>query len=162
MLVEVSTKKTVGRVSGLGWGLGYIGGILALVIVVLLTQLNWFGMDVSDGLAYRLIAAGAAVWTVIFALPFVFNVPEAPARLDRPKVSFLRSYVVLFHDLVGLFKNHRPTFFFLIASAVYRDGLAGVFAFCGILGIAIVLIVGLVLMLFVKMPADTHAAQPVT
>ena len=133
MLVEVSTKKTVGRVSGLGWGLGYLGGILALVIVVLLTQLNWFGLDVSNGLAYRLIGAGAAVWTIIFALPFMLYVPEAPARADRPKVGFFRSYVVLGHDLVGLYKKHRPTFFFLIASAVYRDGLAGVFAFGGIL-----------------------------
>ena len=31
MLVQVSTPQTIGRVSGLGWGLGYIGGILALV-----------------------------------------------------------------------------------------------------------------------------------
>ena len=34
---------------------------------------------------------------------------------------------------MALFKNHRPTFWFLIASAVYRDGLAGVFAFGGVL-----------------------------
>ena len=133
MLLEVSTKKTVGRVSGLGWGLGYIGGIVALVIVVVITQLNWFGMDVSDGLAYRLIAVGAAVWTVIFSIPFILNVPEAPARPDRPKVNFFRSYVVLVRDLAKLFREHRTTFWFLISSAVYRDGLAGVFAFGGIL-----------------------------
>ena len=119
--------------SGLGWGLGYIGGILALVIVVVLNQFEWFGLDVSGGLAYRLIAVGAAVWTVVFALPFVFNVPEAPAREDREKVPFFRSYVVLVNDVVALFREHRPTFWFLIASAVYRDGLAGVFAFGGVL-----------------------------
>jgi UMF1 family MFS transporter len=133
MLVEVSTRRTIGRVSGLGWGLGYIGGILALVIVVVLNQFEWFGLDVSGGLAYRLIAVGAAVWTVVFALPFVFNVPEAPARADREKVPFFRSYVVLVHDIAALFREHRPTFWFLIASAVYRDGLAGVFAFGGVL-----------------------------
>ena len=133
MLVQVSTPRTIGRVSGLGWGLGYIGGILALVIVVALNAVSWFGLDVSDGLAYRLIAVGAAVWTLVFALPFVFNVPETPARGDRPKVGFLRSYVVLVADIVALFRHHRPTFWFLIASAVYRDGLAGVFAFGGVL-----------------------------
>ncbi|MFC5336985.1 MFS transporter [Leucobacter denitrificans] len=133
LLFDVSTKKTVGRVSGLGWGLGYIGGILALVIVVVVTQLDWFGMDTSNGLAYRLIAAGAAVWTVIFAIPFLLWVPEAPARDERPKVGFFRSYAVLVHDLRGLFKSNRTTFWYLIASAVYRDGLAGVFAFGGIL-----------------------------
>ena len=133
MLVQVSTPKTIGRVSGLGWGLGYIGGILALVIVVVLDQAGWFGLDVSDGLAYRLIAVGAAVWTVVFALPFVFNVPESPARDDRPRVGFFASYAVLVKDIAALFRDHRPTFWFLIASAVYRDGLAGVFAFGGVL-----------------------------
>lgn len=133
MLVRVSTPKTIGRVSGLGWGLGYIGGILALAIVVVLNTFDWFGLDVSDGLAYRLIAVGAAVWTVLFALPFVFLVPESPADPTRRKVGFFESYVVLVHDIVALFREHRPTFWFLIASAVYRDGLAGVFAFGGVL-----------------------------
>ncbi len=133
MLVQVSTPKTIGRVSGLGWGLGYIGGILALVIVVALNAIGWFGLDVSGGLAYRLIAVGAAVWTVVFALPFVFNVPETPARGDRPQVGFFESYVVLVKDIAALFREHRSTFWFLIASAVYRDGLAGVFAFGGVL-----------------------------
>lgn len=133
MLFEVSSKKTVGRVSGLGWGLGYIGGIFALVIVVVITQLDWFGMDVSDGLAYRFIAVGAAAWTVIFAIPFVLNVPEAPARTDRPKVGFFRSYLVLAADLKHLFTTHRSTFWFLLSSAIYRDGLSGIFAFGGIL-----------------------------
>lgn len=133
MLFDVSTKKTVGRVSGLGWGLGYIGGIIALLIVVIVTELSWFGMDTSNGMAYRLIAVGAAIWTVIFSIPFVLWVPEAPARTERPKVGFFRSYGVLVHDLRGIFKNDRNTFWFLISSAVYRDGLAGVFAFGGIL-----------------------------
>lgn len=133
MLLQVSTPKTIGRVSGLGWGLGYIGGILALVIVVILNQFSWFGLDVSDGLAYRLIAVGAAVWTIVFALPFVFNVPEAPGRSDRKKVGFFESYAVLVRDIAGLYRHHRPTFWFLISSAVYRDGLAGVFAFGGVL-----------------------------
>ncbi|MGJ0203361.1 MFS transporter [Leucobacter sp. gxy201] len=133
MLVEVSTEKTVGRISGLGWGLGYLGGIFALVIVVVVTQLDWFGLDVSNGLAYRIIGAGAAVWTIAFALPFFFNVPESPARDERPQVGFFRGYVVLVKDVVELFRTHRGTFWFLISSAIYRDGLAGIFAFGAIL-----------------------------
>lgn len=133
MLFQVATKKTIGRVSGLGWGLGYIGGIIALVIVVVVTQLDWFGLDVSNGLAYRLIAVGAAVWTVIFSIPFVLWVPESTARLDREKVGFFQSYRVLASDLRKLFIESRQTFWFLVSSAVYRDGLAGIFAFGGIL-----------------------------
>ncbi|MDQ7991633.1 MAG: MFS transporter [Propionicimonas sp.] len=133
MLVQVSNRHTVGKVSGLGWGLGYIGGILALVIVVVLTQLDWLGMDTSGGLPYRVIAVGCAVWTVLFSIPLVLYVPESPARTDRPTVGFFASYVVLYRDIVALFHNHRVTFWFLLASAVYRDGLAGVFAFGGVL-----------------------------
>ena len=133
MLVQVSDRHTVGKVSGLGWGLGYIGGILALVIVVVITELDWFGMDVSNGLAYRLIAVGCAVWTIIFAIPLVLWVPESKPRPDRERVGFLASYKVLVRDIVALFHNHRSTFWFLCASAVYRDGLAGVFAFGGVL-----------------------------
>lgn len=133
MLVQVSTPKTIGRVSGLGWGLGYIGGIVALGIVIALTQLDWFGMDTSDGMAYRLIAVGCGVWTIVFALPLFFNVPESKPSAPGVKVGFFASYGVLVKDIVGLFRTHRPTFWFLLASAVYRDGLAGVFAFGGIL-----------------------------
>lgn len=133
MLLQVSTPQTIGRVSGLGWGLGYIGGIVALVIVVVLNHIGWFGLDVSDGLAYRLIGVGAAVWTVVFSLPFFFNVPEVAARSSRPRVGFFRSYAVLVRDIANLHRMHRSTFWFLISSAVYRDGLAGVFAFGGVL-----------------------------
>lgn len=135
MLVQVSTKSTIGKVSGLGWGLGYLGGIVALVIVVALTFADWFGLDTSNGLAYRLIAVGAAVWTVVFSLPLFFNVPEAAPSPGREKVGFFRSYVVLVKDIAGLYRQPgtRPTFWFLLASAVYRDGLAGVFAFGGVL-----------------------------
>ncbi|MGP6206064.1 MFS transporter [Microbacterium sp. F2] len=133
LLVQVSTPKTVGKVSGLGWGMGYIGGIVALVIVVALTFADWFGMDTSDGLAYRLIAVGCGVWTILFSIPLFRNVPEPPPSAPGQSVGFFRSYVVLVHDIARLFREHRPTFWFLIASAVYRDGLAGVFAFGGVL-----------------------------
>lgn len=133
MLVQVSTPRTIGKVSGLGWGLGYIGGIVALTLVVVVTQLDWFGMDTSDGLAYRLIAVGCAVWTILFSLPLFLTVPEAPASAPGERVNFFVAYVVLVKDVRALFRTHRATFWFLLASAVYRDGLGGVFAFGGIL-----------------------------
>src|SRR5690606_25853248 len=106
MLVQVSTPKTIGKVSGLGWGLGYLGGIVALTLVVVLTQLEWFGMDTSNGMAYRVIAVGCAVWTIVFALPLFFNVPEVPPAIRGPKVGFFRSYAVLVKDIVALFRVH--------------------------------------------------------
>lgn len=136
MLVGVSTPRTIGRVSGLGWGLGYIGGIVALTIVVALNAVDWFGMDTSNGLVYRLIAVGCGVWTLVFAIPLFVNVPEAPPTPGIARVGFFAGYVVLVKDIVRLYRTHRSTFWFLFSSAVYRDGLAGVFAFGGVLASA--------------------------
>ena len=128
MLVEVSTPATIGRVSGLGWGLGYLGGVVSLLLCIPLV----LGLP-GDPLAYKLVALVCAAWTIVFAIPMFVNVPEAPARPGAQKVGFFASYRVLVLDLVKLFRTSRPTFWFLLASAVYRDGLAGVFAFGAVL-----------------------------
>ena len=129
ILVQVSTPKTVGRVSGLGWGLGYVGGIVALVIVIVAYAADWFGLPQEGGLPFRLVALGCAIWTVIFVIPFILYVPEAPASPGRKRVNFFASYSVLVRDIARLYRESRHTFWFLLASAVYRDGLAGVFLF---------------------------------
>jgi UMF1 family MFS transporter len=133
MLVQVSTPKTVGRISGLGWGFGYLGGIVALVIVVVMQQNGWFGITTDGGLNIRVVALGCAVWTVLFCIPIFLKVPEAPPAAGRERVSFFRSYVVLVKDIARIFRETRATFWFLLASAVFRDGLAGVFTFGAII-----------------------------
>ncbi|MBX3195238.1 MAG: MFS transporter [Microbacteriaceae bacterium] len=129
MLVSVSTPKTVGKVSGTGWGFGYIGGILALVIVVVANQMDWFGLSTDDGLPYRVIALGCALWTILFSIPLFLNVPDVVPEPGAQRSGFLRSYLDLGRDLVRLQRELKPTFWFLLASAVFRDGLAGVFTF---------------------------------
>lgn len=133
LIVHVSTPQTVGRVSGLGWGLGYTGGILALVIVVVADMFDWFGLPTDDGLPFRVIAVGCAIWAIVFGWPIFRYVPEAPPAAGRPKVGLIQGYVVLWRDVGDLFRNARTTFWFLLASAVYRDGLAGVFTFGAII-----------------------------
>lgn len=134
MMVSVSTPRTVGKVSGLGWGLGYVGGILTLVFVVVANTADWWGMPTDNGLAFRVIAVGCALWALAFAWPVLAFVPELPPTKGRPKVGFFASYVVLVRDIQGLWRTTRRTFWFLLASAVFRDGLSGVFAFGAIIG----------------------------
>ncbi|MBM7473591.1 MFS transporter [Subtercola frigoramans] len=133
MLTSVSTRATIGKVSGFGWSMGYFGGIVLLLIV-------YFGLihpapDGDNGLAVRLSMLIAAAWLGLFALPVLIAVPEytAPAASRREKVSFFGSYVRLGHDIARLWRTSRHTVYFLIASAVFRDGLTGVFTFGGIL-----------------------------
>lgn len=139
MLVQVSTSRTVGKVSGFGWGAGYLGGIVLLLFVLLglvgLTEgsSGFLGVSHDNSLNIRIIALLAALWTLVFSLPILFTVPEI-ARGDRKvKVGFFESYRVLFRDIAKLWIESRNTVLFLISSALFRDGLVGVFTFGGIL-----------------------------
>jgi MFS transporter, UMF1 family len=127
LLVSISTPKTVGKVSGLGWGFGYLGGIIALAAVVGLILGGVLDGTVAS--TFQLIALGSTIWTVIFVIPIFVNVPEPPKLTAAEKVGFFRSYLELGRSIMRLWKDSRPTFWFLLASAVYRDGLSAVFVF---------------------------------
>jgi UMF1 family MFS transporter len=138
MLVQVSTPKTVGRVSGLGWGFGYLGGIIVLLLVYVLfiagDNGGALGVGTEAGIDIRLVALTCAIWTLIFSIPIFLNVPEhLPDPARRKRVNFFASYGLLVQDIIRLFRESRPTFWFLLASAVFRDGLAGVFTFGGVI-----------------------------
>jgi len=134
LITQVATPKTVGSVSGLGWGFGYLGGIIMLLVAYFgFIELDVFGLGSENGIDIRTIAVACAVWTLLFAIPILLFVPEAPAPASAPKVGFFASYRILFADIAALYRTTRTTFWFLLASAIFRDGLAGVFTFGGVL-----------------------------
>lgn len=136
MLSQVSTPATVGRVSGFGWGMGYVGGIAALAVVLvgfINPETGWFGVTGADGLNIRAVAVFSAVWLAVFALPVMFAVPEVPRRDRAAGIGFLASYSLLFRRIKAIYKTSPHTIWFLLASAVFRDGLAAVFTFGGVI-----------------------------
>ncbi|WP_130176751.1 MFS transporter [Cryobacterium sp. SO1] len=142
MLAQVSTPRTIGKVSGFGWGMGYIGGIVLLLIVYfgfISPEVGLFGVTSENGLAVRVTMLIAAAWFGLFALPLLLRVPEyrAPDAAARAKVGFFQSYVELGRDVARLWKTNRQVVYFLVASAIFRDGLAGVFTFGGVLAASV-------------------------
>ncbi|TFD69129.1 MFS transporter [Cryobacterium sp. Hb1] len=142
MLSQVSTPRSIGKVSGFGWGMGYLGGIVLLLIVYfgfIAPEVGLFGVTSENGLAVRVTMLVAAAWFALFALPVLLRVPEyrVPTTIRREKIGFLRSYVVLARDVKRLWNTSRPIVYFLLASAVFRDGLAGVFTFGGVLAASV-------------------------
>ena len=131
LLISVSTPKTIGKVSGLGWGFGYLGGIVALTVVVGLILSGVLDGEVAS--TFQLIALGCTIWTIIFVIPIFRSVPEPPLHFAGEKVGFFHSYVELVRGVIRLYRETRPTFWFLLASAVYRDGLSAVFTFGSII-----------------------------
>ncbi|GAA2096951.1 MFS transporter [Brevibacterium salitolerans] len=167
ILLSLSTPATVGRISGLGWGLGYVGG-LALLVLLLVTviqpEVGLLGATDEGGLRYRLVAVLAAVWFAVFALPVLLIGPRsateaaasadpaasggtgpsgaadpaaAPRARGRFPLSYFRGFAAdyrrLLRRLLRMWREDRLTLRFLIASAVFRDGLAAIFAFAGVL-----------------------------
>lgn len=137
MLKQVSTPKTMAKISGLAWGLGYVGGIVMLLIALVgfyLPTHPWFGVSTEGSQNIRIMFVLSGLWMLIFSIPMAIFVPETPAAPGAVKVSFLESYRVLFAQLGQLRKEAPNLLRFLIASAVFRDGLVGVFTFGAVLG----------------------------
>ncbi|GHF44338.1 MFS transporter [Amycolatopsis bartoniae] len=135
MLVQVSTKENVGKVSGFGWSMGYFGGLIALTVVLFAfvqPDVGLFGVTSAGGLNIRIVALFCAVWFAVFAIPLFLAVPEAPASGDKLRHNFFASYVVLGKRIGRMWRSERQTLWFLAASAVYRDGLAAIFTFGGV------------------------------
>lgn len=135
MLADISTPKTIGRISGIGWGLGYVGGIVLMLILyvgVIGPEVGWFGVTSEDGINIRVAMILCAVWTLVFSLPLMLTASDtAPKTTER--IGIIGSYRQLFASIARLWRRDRSIVWFLMASAIYRDGLAGVFAFGGVL-----------------------------
>ena len=137
MLKQVTTPSNIGKVSGFAWGLGYIGGIVLLLVSLvgfIQTDTPWFGIPTENALNVRSVFLFSAIWFIVFSIPLFLAVPEIPEKPNRVKESIIESYFKLWAQLKSLYKQAPETLKFLIASAIYRDGLSGVFAFGGALG----------------------------
>lgn len=142
MLHQVSTKENMGRISGFGWGMGYVGGIVLLAALMVLFIFPMgdgngvLGMPTGlegDGLDVRVAVLFSAVWFLVFALPVLFKVPELPADPNRKRVSIAQSYIILGKTIARIGKASPKTLVFLIASAIFRDGMSTIFTFGAII-----------------------------
>ena len=137
MLNDISTPKNRGAISGFGWGAGYIGGIVLLLFLYfgfINPEVGLFGVTGENGLDVRVSMLIAAGWFGLFAIPVLVNPPKKRVvRQDIPHESIVDSYRKLFATVASLWRESRNTLKFLIASAVFRDGLAGVFTFGGVI-----------------------------
>lgn len=138
MLNVVAKPSERGKVSQFGWGLGYMGGIVLLVMALWIIQFGgaeMLGIPDSDALSVRVVMLISMFWVLIFSIPLLLNVPEAKATEEKgQREGIIAAYRGLVRSLVNMSKENPNLLRFLIASAVYRDGLNGVFAYGAVLG----------------------------
>ncbi len=125
---QVSTPANVGRISGLGWGLGYLGGIAILLLIVAI-----FDELKAPAIRASMLLCGA--WTVLFSIPIFVALKDRRPAVAPERIGVLGAYRELFRSIRRLWDTSRETLYFLVASAIFRDGLAGVFTFGAILAV---------------------------
>jgi UMF1 family MFS transporter len=133
-LPELVPQSRIGRVSGLGWGMGYIGGLLALAVaLVTLVQPEtpWFGFVHADGESIRATNLLVAAWFGIFSVPLLLFVPERRPK-SRPPQHVVRDALAQLRRTFGEIRKYRQVARFLLARLVYNDALVTIFAFGGI------------------------------
>lgn len=143
MLRQLCTPRTAGRVSGLGWAAGFSGSVLLLLVVYFGfiqgdgPRRGLLGIPADDGLNVRAAMIMAALWLVVFALPLLLTARVAGDEPVEPIPGPLRAYRQLWSDLREEWRRDRNLVYYLVVSAVFRDGLAGVFAFGAVLGVSV-------------------------
>ncbi|MGD9621423.1 MAG: MFS transporter [Mycolicibacterium sp.] len=141
MLRQLCTPQNSGRVSGFGLALGYFGSVLSLLVVYLGfisgdgDTRGLLGLPIADGQNVRAAMLLIAAWFGLFALPLLITVPSPHGGAPTQRVGVVRAYRRLWAELGAEWRRDRNFVYYLGASAVFRDGLAGVFTFGAILGV---------------------------
>lgn len=140
VLPGLAAADRVGRISGRGWAAGYIGSILATAFVLFgFVSPGFVGLPTDDAVNVRAVALFCAAWCAVFAVPLVLSLHRRE-RMLGPVVQdssvapgLLGPYREIFAMVKDLWRTDRTALFFLMASAVFRDGLSGIFTFGGVI-----------------------------
>ncbi|CAM3525730.1 MFS transporter [Paracoccus nototheniae] len=140
MLPGLAPRAQIGRISGSGYAFGYLGGVVALALMLLLFAETpdgrtlagippLFGLDPAAREGTRFVGPFTAIWYAVFMIPFFLWVRE-PRDGHRP----LRIRAAL-SDLWVLIRSlrHRRSLAAWLASSMFsRDALNALYGFGGV------------------------------
>jgi UMF1 family MFS transporter len=145
MLRQLTTPQTSGKISGIGLGAGYFGSVVLLLVVYLGfvsgdgDHTGLLGLPAADGQNVRAAMVFTAIWFALFALPLLLTAPSPKPETLEPAAAagFFGGYRKLWAEIRSEWHRDHNVVYYLIASAVFRDGLTGVFAFGAVLGVKV-------------------------
>ncbi len=142
MMPSLVPKERLGRLSGLGWGMGYVGGLVSLVVALGFLAANpvtgktlfgltpLFGLDPVLREGDRVTGPLTALWFIVFVLPLFLFTPDGARGL--PLARAIGSGWAAIRETFREARRHRNLGLFLLANMIYADGLVALFAFGGI------------------------------
>jgi UMF1 family MFS transporter len=135
MLTRLVDKRSVGVVSNIAWGLGYIGGLIALFFVLLflvgdattgktlLGAKPLFGLDPATGEDARITGPLAGIWYLIFVMPMFLFTPDSSTGL--PIGTAVTKGLSELRKTLRQIVERKSVLKFLIARMIYQDGVNG-------------------------------------
>ncbi len=141
-LPSIVRPERIGWLSGFGWGLGYVGGLIALFIVLAASMPAMFGLatnndhplfglDAASHAVERITGPASSIWLLVFVLPmFLFTPDHAPRHLSALEAARQGGRSLL--ATVLKLRQHRNMLTFMLAFMFYNDGLAAIIAFGGV------------------------------
>ncbi len=129
LLPEVADQDEIGRVSGNGWAIGLMGGIVCLLIVLALVTL------IDGTLIVRLTLIITAVYFAIFAAPLLlwFQERGGDNNLQLGENVFSVAYKKL-RSTVKSVRDHKEFVRYMVAFLIYNDGILMAINFAAIFG----------------------------
>lgn len=135
ILKKISSSKNLGKSSGFGFALGYIGGILILIVCIKIFIDNDtlpFGLTKENSENIRATSIVVALWYLIFSIPFLFSLKkEIKNKIDRSSNSIKKIKNLIWNK--GLNNLGK----FLIARMLYADGLNAIIIMGGIFAVGV-------------------------
>ncbi len=131
-LPELADPDEIGRVSGLGWGIGYLGGGLLLGINLLMLEApQLFGVEEFSVQATFITVA---IWWGLFSLPFFLTVRERVRPVTESFISGAKDSVRRLRVTFGEIRQHKQIWRFLLAYLLFNDGIETVILMAAIYG----------------------------
>lgn len=134
MLPEVAPRDRLGTISGIGWGFGYLGGIICLGAALygfIQTDTPLFGFSTDEAQNVRAVTLLIGAWTAVFALPLFLFVPDGTGK-RLPMTKACREGIATLIETFRHLGRYRLVARYLLAHMIYTDGLNTLFAFGGI------------------------------
>lgn len=141
MMPRLVSPENVGRISNIAWGMGYLGGMIALIVVITLMAGSAetgktligidpiFGLDPATGEGARATGPLAALWYLVFVLPMFLFTPDVYRA-----ASVSHAVKTGLANLAGTAREARQRagiLRFLVARMIYQDGVNGLLALGG-------------------------------
>ena len=141
LMPTLSDHDDLGAISGSGFAFGYLGGLLALIVMLLLfaegaesgkTLIGLeplFGLDPEAREGTRAVGPFTAIWYAVFMVPFFLWVKEP--RVTAQPLHIGRAMASL-RGLLASLRYRRSLSAYLASSLFYRDALNALYGFGGV------------------------------